>query len=114
MNGCHETHYNSKFIIQDFRHRSQAIGCAGSAADDRFGTIQDIMVYIKYNGFQIAGCGCRNHNAFCSGFQMGFCFFFVGKETCTFQYNINIVALPGNFCGIFLRIYFNFIAIDDD
>ena len=37
----------------------------------------------------------------------------IGEKTGAFQYNINVMLFPGNFSRTFLRIYFYFLAIDE-
>jgi len=91
MDCGHESRYDTKLFLQHFRHWSQAVGGTGSAANDGFASIQDFVVGIENDGFEVA-CGRRRYdNLFCAGSQVSSGFIFIGKKPGTFQHYIYFV-----------------------
>ena len=110
----HETGDDPEFIVEYLGHGGQAVGGTGGAADDGFAAVEDIMIDVEDDGFEVAGRGGGDDDAFGAGFEVGFGFFLIGEEAGAFEDDVDVVVFPGDGGWIFLGVYFDFLAVYDN
>ena len=72
-----------------------------------------MVVNAHYDGDIFIGCRCGNNHLFGAGLYVHSGFFLGSENTGGFQHDIDFISLPGEFGGIFHRIYFNCLPVND-
>ena len=114
MHGGHDAALDRISVIQSLRHRSQAVGGAGSGADDLIVSGQGVLVYAVHDGLQIVASGSGDNNLLGAGIDVSHCLVLLGVEAGALQHDINAQFAPGAIVRVFFGIDGDLLAVNRD
>ena len=112
VNGGHQTFYHTEFIVQHFGDRGEAVGRAGSVRNDSLSFV-GVVVYTHYEHRGVVLRRSRHHDAFRTGFDVGFGLLFGQEQTGRLYYVFGADFVPFQVCGVFLSSYADRLTVDN-
>src|SRR5699024_1074707 len=101
-------------VVQDLRHGSQAVGGAGSGADDLVIGGQGVLVHAVNDGLQVVAGGGRDDDLLGAGFGVSHGLVLLGEETGALQHHVHTQLAPGQLGGVGVLVDGDLLAVHGD
>ena len=114
MHGGHDAALDSVGVVQSLSHGSQAVGGAGSSADDGVFLGQGALVHAEHNGLGLLVSGSRDNNLLGAGVDVSLSLGLAGEEAGALQNNVYTQLAPGQLSGVGVSVDGDLLAVYGD
>ena len=111
MDGLHDTSLDRILVVQSLSHRSQAVGCARSCADDLVVLGQSLVVHVEDDGLQIVACRSRDNDLLSTSLDVSHALILRSIETCALENDVDVESAPRKVSCILLLVDSDLLAI---